>query len=196
MRKLILLCFTLVSITSMAQVTVVDNTSRAAAAETQPATATQQRTTGNYSPYNTDYDYVDRAKSWHLGLNFNAGLGDPSNAGLGVKVQYHASDAFRVEFGGEYYMESDHNIEWNLNMGFHYLIRVHQQMYAYPVLGVAFDHWHETVFGSNEGRIAGIFGAGYQYDITERFSAVFEAKYKVIRDFNRVGLSLGIAYRL
>ncbi|MBO4907264.1 MAG: hypothetical protein J5486_09610 [Bacteroidaceae bacterium] len=196
MRKLIFLCLTFVSLGTMAQVTVVDNTSSA----TTPATATElqtadapQRLTGNYSPYNDEYDYAIRDGNWAIGLNFNAGLGDYSNVGLGLKLQHHATDAFRVEFGGEYYTENKEMIEWNLNMNFHYLIRVYQQMYVYPVIGVLFDHWHWTG-GSNEGRIGAAFGAGYQYDITDRFAAIFEAKYKLVKDFNHTGLSLGIAY--
>lgn len=199
MRKLIFLCLTFVSLGTMAQVTVVDNTSRAAttqaATDGQTTTAAPQRLMGNYSPYNDEYDYAMRDGSWALGLNFNAGVGDVSNAGLGLKLQYHATDAFRVEFGGEYYMESEKMIEWNLNMNFHYLIRVYQQMYVYPVIGVLFDHWHATEGGGNKGRIGATFGAGYQYDITDRFAATFEAKYKLIKDFDRMGLSLGIAYR-
>ncbi len=188
----------LVSMGASAQVTVVDNTNNGSQPASQPATAAAPvRIQGNYSPMNEDFDYVDRAQSWALGLNFNAGLGKVAdNAGLGLKLQYHATDAFRVEFGGEYYMESSHWTEWDIYMNFNYLIRVYQQMYVYPIIGVGFDHWHfNNGYTSNEGRVNANFGVGYQYDITDHFAATFEAKYRLIKDFNRCGLSLGIAYR-
>ena len=202
-KQFIFLCMALMSFGTMAQVTVYDNTQPAQATQAAATVSAPLTGTGNYSPMNESYDYVDRENSWALGLNFNAGLGDHANAGLGLKLQYHATDAFRVEFGTEYFMESDHATEWDLYMNFHYLIRVYQQMYVYPILGVGFDHWHSSVTNpvtlskitNNDGRINANIGVGYQYDLTDRFAATFEAKYRIIKDYNRMGVSLGIAYR-
>lgn len=197
-KQFILLCMALMSLGTMAQVTVYDNTKAGQATATTTSTTFAPTTgTGIYSPMNSSYDYVDREDSWALGINFNAGLGEPTNAGLGLKLQYHATDAFRVEFGAEYFMEAKHQTEWDLNMNFHYLIRVYQQMYVYPILGVGFDHWHYSYLGNtdNKGRINANIGVGYQYDLTNHFAATFEAKYRIIKDFDRMGLCLGIVYR-
>ncbi len=144
------------------------------------------------------YDERPAAGDWGLGLNINMGAGSgQTNLGLGPKVQYYFTPAFRFEASFGYYLEAKHIIDWDLNANFHYVIPMKYGLSIYPIVGGTFmhRHWTNDSFG-DKGRFGLNLGAGLQYDITPGIAAMYELKYQYVNDYDRCNMSIGIAFRL
>ena len=155
-----------------------------------------------------DYDYEPEAEGgdWAVGLNINQGTPNPVfNAGLGGKIQFYASRAFRLEASFNGFFKHKGVAYWDTNLNAHLVLYMKKRFSIYPLLGatVMYGHYidHGLGFGIN-------IGAGLQYDITENLYAMLEPYYKysskssldtVNNDYqvghSRINISLGIAYR-
>lgn len=139
-----------------------------------------------------------------IGVNFGYAVGskDMSNFGLGIRYNYQLSDNIRIEPSFMYYFDSDKFAEKEINMNLHYLFNTaNDRFHAYPIFGVT------TIFGAEREqgekgdkdykekdsffRFGVNLGAGLQYDCTDDFALVVEARYKLVKTFDNFGLLVG-----
>ena len=160
-----------------------------------PTTTTSSYIT-SYSSYSSSsyaYSYRDRANHWALGFNIGGGTHNPVWAlGLGLNLQYFATDAFRLEASYNGYLRRNHWGSWNVNINLHYLFEVADQLELYPLLGVAFNHaqfridtgeaepGYESYEGEKEnfGKFGLNLGGGIQYSFNDHLFVKAEAYWK------------------
>ncbi len=139
-----------------------------------------------------------------IGVTFGYGVGshDMNNLGLGIRYNYMLSDNLRIEPSFMYYFDTDDFREKDLSLNLHYLFNMSDdKLHFYPIFGVT------SIFGKEveklaEGskkefetdsffRLGCNLGAGLQYDLTDDFSLVAEAKYKLVKKFDNVHFAVG-----
>ena len=144
------------------------------------------------------------AQDKKFGLGFNLLYGTKiENVGFGVKGQYYASEAVRLEANVDYFMKNKHFKKGDkedevtsadVNVVAHYLIPTGSKMYLYPIAGVGLSLWHYSVL-DNDRKVSINLGAGYQFDIAEDFVISAEAKYQIIDSYNQAVFAVGAAYK-
>lgn len=188
-KTLVTLCAlaTAVCVAAQAPVVVEPKSQRNA------TTATTSTSTSSYSSYSRYYDdsYRDRAAKWAIGINFDAGTHNPVWAfGLGVNLQFFATDAFRIEASYNGYIRRHYWASWDVNVNLHYLFEVAEKLELYPLVGVTFNHAQFKVDASDSqdgkawshkfGRPGVNIGGGIQYNINEHLFVKGEAYWKYV----------------
>lgn len=159
------------------------------------------------------YDTEAEAGDFALGINLNNGLINPVlNWGLGAKMQFYATRAFRLEGSFNGFIKRRDISYWDANLNLHYVFYLKEGFSFYPILGATFMHgrYNDGFYSNREGCFGLNAGAGLQYDITENLYVMTEAVYKYsaercLDDFDgsarnyyvgpRLNISIGIAYR-
>ncbi len=134
-----------------------------------------------------------------VGGNLVLGTGNSyTNIGIGAKFQYNVTQPIRLEGSFTYFLEKDYVSMWDLGVNGHWLFAVAENKFnVYPlaglgIMGIAVDHG----FGSaSSSEVCFNFGGGIDYSLTEKLVLNAEAKYKVVENWNRLVLSVGLAYR-
>ncbi|MDL2305962.1 porin family protein [Bacteroides sp. OttesenSCG-928-D19] len=150
-----------------------------------------------------------------VGVNLGYGT-EISNLGLGAKFQYGITDAIRAEASFDYFLKKDFLSMWDLNANVHYLFPVAEKFKVYPLAGLTFTNWKMHGFdlgldygdwgdylddedfeddSSSTGKFGINLGAGVEYELTEKLTLSFEAKYQLISDFNQLVFGVGVAYK-
>ena len=142
-------------------------------------------------------------KKWGLGLNVLYGT-KINNVGFGVKGQYYATEAIRVEANAAYFMKNDKFKKddeevgmkmWDANVVGHYLIPVaSDKAFVYPLIGVGLTNWVQNAVKTST-RFTINLGAGFQYDVAEDFAINLEAKYQIIKDYGQAVFGVGAVYK-
>ena len=132
-------------------------------------------------------------KKYGVGINLLYGT-KIENIGFGVKGQYYATEAVRVEANAAYFMEKNDWKMWDVNLVGHYLIPVADKMHVYPLAGVGITNWSTSVL-SGKIKFAIDLGAGFQFDVAEDFAISAEAKYQIIQDYNQAVFAVGAVYK-
>lgn len=147
------------------------------------------------------------AGDWGVGFGIAMGTGSGiTNFGMCLpKIQYYFHPNVRVEFSFDYFFKKDYITDWDLNLNVHpYVIPMKYGMHIYPIVGLTFTHRHWSddiplipgeIKHGDEGRIGLNIGGGFQYDITENISAIYEVKYQYVEDYDRCGMNLGMVFR-
>jgi len=133
-----------------------------------------------------------------VGANLSLGMGDSfSNFGIGAKFQYNITNPLRLEGAFTYFLKKDLMSMWDASVNVHYLFSVANKLAVYPLAGlgvlgtkVSYGGYSDsdTEFGVN-------LGGGLDYRITEKLIGNVEAKYQIHSHWDRLLLSVGIAYR-
>ena len=136
-----------------------------------------------------------------LGYNINFGLhSDYKNVGLGAKLQYEFVNNVRGEASFNYFFKKDGCTMWDANVNFHYLIRLGQakKWTIYPLAGVTLLGSKVDLGGVNvdNTRFGGNFGAGVEYPVVNGIKVNAEAKYQVVKDWNRPVITVGMTFDL
>ena len=141
------------------------------------------------------------AQDKKFGLGFNLLYGTKiENVGFGVKGQYYASEAVRLEANAAYYMKKNDLKMWDINVVGHYLIPIVQsKLFVYPLAGVGVTNWSrggaiESAF-NNKAKFTINLGGGLQYDVAEDFAVNAEVKYQIIDSYNQAVFAVGAAYK-
>lgn len=133
---------------------------------------------------------------------------DVTNFQLGGKFQYNVTDPVRLEAALNYGFEDNHISVLDFGFNVHYLFNLAEKFSIYPLAGFGiahskvsfdlgdFDDDYEGVSVSkSENDFMFNIGLGCDYDINEKFTANFEFKYQYIKDFNRMPITVGLAYK-
>lgn len=150
------------------------------------------------------------------------GDGAPTNFGLGAKFQYNITDPIRVEADLEYWFKAKSISVFDISANIHYLFDITDKLKIYPLVGIGYANLHASApkveiivpnipgmpdmseylealedasDSSNASRFLFNIGVGADYDITDNLTANFEIKYQYLKDFNRMPISIGIAYK-
>lgn len=153
------------------------------------------------------------------------GEGSPTNFGIGAKFQYNVTEPIRVEADLEYWFKSKGISVFDISANVHYLINIVDRLRIYPLAGIGYANLHSSApkidmpelnlpnipgvdisgilesleeqegSSSNASRFLFNIGAGAEYDITDNLVANFEFKYQYLKDFNRMPIQIGIAYK-
>lgn len=117
-----------------------------------------------------------------------------SMVGLGLNFQYEFVNNFRVEPEFIYYFESDHVSAFNVNLNFHYLIRISNRFTLYPLAGFSYARVTPSgVDGFN--RFGANVGVGAEYTINNHFSFYIEERFQILKDMNQSVTGLGFKYK-
>lgn len=146
-----------------------------------------------------------------------------TNFGIGAKFQYNVSNPIRLEAAFDYGFKNKGAEVMTLGVNAHYIFKVSSKISVYPLVGLGYAHCKATVsnisdiygdglkelldgrsysndYGtkSESGSSSKFFfnvGVGGQYDLSDKVAVNLEIKYQYIKDFNRLPISLGIAYK-
>lgn len=150
------------------------------------------------------YDSEADAGDWAIGLNMNSGSYHPLvNFGLGTKLQYYATSAFRVEANFNWFIARKDVKNWDTSLNLHYTFPIVEGLRVYPIVGATMMYGHHTKTRFCPGLNV---GGGLQYDIAERIYVAAEGIYKYsstksldkVDDYflgPRAEVSVSIAYR-
>jgi outer membrane protein X len=130
-----------------------------------------------------------------VGGNLVLGTGESyTNIGIGAKFQYNVLEPLRLEGSFTYFLEKDYLSMWDLSVNSHWLLPVADNIKVYPLAGLGIMSFNVNGFDSTT-KFAISLGGGVDFNLTEAIFLNAEAKYKIIEDYNRLLLSVGIGYR-
>lgn len=117
--------------------------------------------------------------------------------GLGAKVQYGLTDNVRSELEFTYWFEANNVADLELAANFHYLFNVSEKFNMYPIVGIGYGSPRSSSHGvtTSLNRFVFNLGLGAEYAFTERLVGSFEVKYQYMKDFNRMPITVGMAYK-
>jgi outer membrane protein X len=132
-----------------------------------------------------------------------SGSGDSySNIGLNAAFRYGVTDPIRLEGSFTYFLKKDHISMWDVSVSGHYLFKVADKFTIYPLAGLgifgvswSYDYGFGVSNSSSESKLGVNLGGGAEYQITPQLALNAEAKYKIVDNWNRSLLYVGIAYK-
>ncbi len=134
-----------------------------------------------------------------LGATINYGT-EIETVGIGIRYDYMLSNSFRLTPNATFWFKNDDLSSWDINVDVQYLIPLAERFKIYSLAGFTVSHWKrdkgehyiekwdKTYFGAN-------LGAGIEYDVAPNWLINFDLKYRIIKDYDQLVLSLGFAYR-
>lgn len=146
-----------------------------------------------------------------------------NNFGIGAKFQYNVTNPIRLEAAFDYGFKNKGVDVMTIGVNAHYIFNVANKISVYPLVGLGYAHCKATAIGipdfdendwggianwetdiddygtKEESGSANKFffnvGVGGQYDLNDKLAVNLEIKYQYIENFNRLPISLGIAYK-
>ena len=146
-----------------------------------------------------------------------------TNFGIGAKFQYNVTNPIRLEAAFDYGFKNKGVDVMTIGVNAHYIFKVANKISVYPLVGLGYAHckatasgipdldendWWERANGKTDiddygtkeesGSANKFFfnvGVGGQYDLNDKLAVNLEIKYQYIENFNRLPISLGIAYK-
>jgi outer membrane protein X len=150
--------------------------------------------------------YAQEKGDMAAGGNFVLGSGDSfSNYGIGAKFQYNIMNPLRLEASFTYFLKKDYITMWDLGVNAHWLFALGDKINVYPLAGVGvlnsgydFD-WGLGAYGIDDNAsttdFAFNFGGGIDFKLTEKLILNAELKYKFSGKWDRLLISVGLAYK-
>lgn len=138
-----------------------------------------------------------------------------TNFGIGAKFQYNVTNPIRVEADLDYWFKAKGMDVFDITANVHYLFNVGSKLTVYPLVGIGYAHSGGSITGGDyeydydlsrssdndgeDGSSSSKFlfnvGAGVEYPIANNLSVGAEIKYQYIKDFSRLPISIGVAYK-
>ncbi|MBR1543314.1 MAG: porin family protein [Muribaculaceae bacterium] len=138
-----------------------------------------------------------------VGLNFNfspcleSGV-SLNHIGLAAKFQYNITDALRGEIQAGYDFKKTGVSVFTGAVNMHYLFSLGQKFKLYPIFGLGYGNVHEDwgeLGSTSTGKFLLNVGAGGEVRLAEHFAMSLELKYQYMKNFGRLPISLGFAYK-
>ncbi len=161
----------------------------------------------------------DMAVGLNLGVapSLESGM-SVTNFGIGAKFQYNVTNPIRVEADLDYWFKAKGMDVFDITANVHYLFNVGSKLKVYPLVGIGYAHlgggvsgsdfdeddlqnWlsrssdYDAEGGSSASKFLFNVGAGVEYPIANNLSIGAEIKYQYIKDFSRLPISIGVAYK-
>ena len=141
------------------------------------------------------------AQAGKMGVGANLYYGLATNykqLGLGAKFQYEFIENFRAEAEGAYFLKKDEVNMYTMNLNFHYLIPVAEDVKVYPIAGVGLLGVKPSE-GDGTSMFAWNLGAGAEYQLSDNLKLDLGVRYQcgkkdgVKNDWEII--NLGIVYQ-
>ncbi|MCL2413927.1 MAG: porin family protein [Bacteroidales bacterium] len=148
------------------------------------------------------------------GANLFIGGSNETFFGLGVKFQYNVTDPIRLEGSFLWFFPKTETVPgfpplipsqdvsrniWDLSVNAHYLFPISgTQLTIYPLAGLGWFGARSSIGGTNIGasRFGFNLGGGVDFPITETIILNFEARYKLVSNWdNPYFIGIGAAFR-
>jgi outer membrane protein X len=136
---------------------------------------------------------IAQDKKYGVGINLLYGT-EIKNIGFGVKGQYYATDAVRLEANAAFYPKKDEMKMFDVHVAGHYLIPIGQTMHIYPIAGAGITDWVHSAFDAKVKFTINL-GGGFQFDVAEDFAVTAEVKYQIIQNYNQAVFGIGAVYK-
>ncbi|GAP73166.1 hypothetical protein SAMD00024442_65_1 [Candidatus Symbiothrix dinenymphae] len=126
-----------------------------------------------------------------VGLNFGLGTSEMHGIAVGAKFNYGVTDHFRVSPSFNYFLGNSIFSAWEVNADFHYLFNATEKFAIYPLAGISYAGWDQTIPSISVGGYTagggsastGVFGvnlgAGADFSLTDAIAIGLEARYNV-----------------
>ncbi|MCM1451259.1 MAG: porin family protein [Clostridium sp.] len=128
-----------------------------------------------------------------------------TNFGFGGKFQYTLTNNIRLEGDIDYLTKNKGLSQFDIIANAQYLFNVAPRFNMYPVVGIGYasiNHKASINMGgeifensNSEGRFLFNAGIGFEYELTSNLVGSFEVKYQYVEDWQKLPISIGIAYR-
>lgn len=150
----------------------------------------------------------DMAVGAHIGvhpvLNDNVNV---TNFGFGLKFQYNVNEPVRLEAAFDYLFRDNGVDAITLAVNAHYIADLGNNFSIYPVVGLGygnvgglayeiknFGQPGMTVESKSLNRFLFNIGVGAEYELNSSISLGMEFKYRYMKDFSALPLTLGVTY--
>jgi outer membrane protein X len=129
-----------------------------------------------------------------IGGNLVFGSGDSyNNVGIGAKYQYNILVPLRLEGSLTFFPQQDMVTMLDLSVNGHWLLPVAENANVYPLAGLGILNYGGA--GSATTDLAFNLGGGIDYKWSENIIFNAEMKYKISDVWNRMLISVGVAYK-
>lgn len=119
-----------------------------------------------------------------------------TNFGIGIKYQYNITDPVRLEADLEYWIKDSGIGLFDISANVHYLIPLSSKITAYPLAGIGYGHFNFTNYAtSSANRFLFNVGVGTEYALNDNISLGAEIKYQFLKNFSRLPIQIGVAYK-
>lgn len=130
---------------------------------------------------------------------------DVTNFGFGLKFQYNVTDPVRIEGAFDYLFRDKGVDAITIALNTHYLIDVNRNFAVYPIIGMGYgnigglayeiDYGHGMKVESKSlSRFLFNIGIGGEYAVSPAVSLGMEFKYRYMKDFGALPITLGVTY--
>lgn len=130
-----------------------------------------------------------------------------TNFGFGGKFQYTFTNNLRLEGDVDYITKNKGMSQFDAIANVHYLFKFAPRMTMYPIVGLGYARINASenveipLYGlsvresDSADRILFNAGVGFEYEITKNLVGSAEVKYQYVKDWSKLPISFGIAYR-
>lgn len=135
-----------------------------------------------------------------------------TNFGVGAKFQYNVTNPIRLEADVDYWLKDKGCDVFDASVNVHYLVGLSDKFSIYPLVGIGYariggifeydeddikraNYDDDDEISSSLNRFLFNVGIGAQYALSEKLSIGLEVKYQYLKDFNRMPISIGVAYK-
>lgn len=147
--------------------------------------------------------FAQHAGQAGIGVNLGVapvieGDGSPTNFLLGARVQYSATDLIRLHADFNYGFKNKLISTFDATANVNFMIPLSQGAYLYPLAGLGYGNINVD-FGNlgstNLSRFVFNVGLGAEYEFTSNFAASLEFKYRYMKDYGALPISLNFSYK-
>lgn len=150
------------------------------------------------------FGFSSYAEKGDFGVGVNLGVApsvnddhDVTNFGLGAKVQYNFTTPIRAELDLTYWFESSHMSVFDISANVHYLFRASRVFTMYPLVGIGYGqprvHFDDAKVSFD--RFLFNIGLGGEFNVAPNWVANIEVKFQYMKDFSRMPITAGLAYK-
>ena len=163
----------------------------------------------------------DMAAGLNLGVapSLESGV-SVTNLGIGAKFQYNVTNPIRVEADLDYWLKNKGLDFFDISVNAHYLFHFSEKLTAYPLVGIGYGRcggggdmkgalddlkdflgqhggydYDDEIDGGSASKFLFNVGVGAEYALTPKISVGAELKYQYIKDFSRLPITIGVAYK-
>lgn len=114
----------------------------------------------------------------------------------GIFFQYRFSKYFRLSPDIQYTFQHKGLSAFQINGNAHFPLRLDSRLNFYPLVGITYTSWKESVDGSNNNynKFGANIGGGFEYMAMPTMKIFIEGKYNWIQKLPSGAISLGIGY--
>lgn len=119
----------------------------------------------------------------------------PTNFILGAKFQYKITPLVRLEAAADFGFRDKGASTFNMMGNVHFMIPCADNFYVYPLVGLGYGNVKYKNYSDSQDKFAFNVGIGAEYEFSSNFAANFEFKYQYMKDYNRLPILVGVAYK-